>query len=275
MNILITGATGFVGTNLIREMNPLHTIHALVRPSTDLSKVNTDRVFVFKDNIDALATYIKTNGIEGIIHLASLYIAEHKPDQIKDLVLSNVYLGTAVLEASVKANVKWFINTGTIWQNFNVPPLSMEYCPVNLYAASKQAFVDMAKYYTETSDLKFCTLKLCDTYGPGDPRKKLYALLERIAQTGETLQMSPGEQKLDMIPISQVVSGFCLLAKKMSAGEHTEKEYVLTSGKQLTLKEIAAIYEKEHNVQLHIEWGGRPYRSREVMNPYIGNPLNQ
>lgn len=275
MNILITGATGFVGTNLIREMNPLHTIHALVRPSTDLSKVNTGRVFVFEDNIDALATYIKTNGIEGIIHLASLYIAEHKPDQIKDLVLSNVYLGTAVLEASVKANVKWFINTGTIWQNFNVPPLSMEYCPVNLYAASKQAFVDMAKYYTETSDLKFCTLKLCDTYGPGDPRKKLYALLERIAQTGETLQMSPGEQKLDMIPISQVVSGFCLLAKKMSAGEHTEKEYVLTSGKQLTLKEIAAIYEKEHNVQLHIEWGGRPYRSREVMNPYIGNPLNQ
>ncbi len=275
MNILITGATGFVGTNLIREMNPLHTIHALVRPSTDLSKVNTGRVFVFEDNIDALSTYIKTNGIEGIIHLASLYIAEHKPDQIKDLVLSNVYLGTAVLEASVKANVKWFINTGTIWQNFNVPPLSMEYCPVNLYAASKQAFVDMAKYYTETSDLKFCTLKLCDTYGPGDPRKKLYALLERIAQTGETLQMSPGEQKLDMIPISQVVSGFCLLAKKMSAGEHTEKEYVLTSGKQLTLKEIAAIYEKEHNVQLHIEWGGRPYRSREVMNPYIGNPLNQ
>lgn len=275
MNILITGATGFVGTNLIREMNPLHTIHALVRPSTDLSKVNTGRVFVFEDNIDALSTYIKTNGIEGIIHLASLYIAEHKPDQIKDLVLSNVYLGTAVLEASVKANVKWFINTGTIWQNFNVPPLSMEYCPVNLYAASKQAFVDMAKYYTETSDLKFCTLKLCDTYGPGDPRKKLYALLERIAQTGETLQMSPGEQKLDMIPISQVVSGFCLLAKKMSAGEHTEKEYVLTSGKQLTLKEIAAKYEKEHNVQLHIEWGGRPYRSREVMNPYIGNPLNQ
>lgn len=70
-----------------------------------------------------------------------------------------------MLEACKKAETKWFLNTGTIWQNYNVSDKSDEYNPVDLYAASKQAFITMAKYYTETSKLRFCTLKLCDTYG--------------------------------------------------------------------------------------------------------------
>ena len=274
MRILVTGATGFVGQHLLPYLEKQgHEVYALVRPSTDGSKVYTNHLYVFEDDIEHLASYLLENHVDGIIHLASLYIAEHKPEDIKNIVTSNVYLGTAVMEAAVKAGVKWFLNTGTIWQNYNVEPYSDRYCPVNLYAASKQAFMDMAKYYTEVSDIKFCTLKLCDTYGANDTRRKIFALFEQIAKTGECLKMSPGEQKLDIVHIDNVVRDFEALAEKLDNGEQLREEYVVSSGRQRSLKEIAKQYEIDHQVILNIEWGGRPYRKREVMVPYIGYQL--
>lgn len=274
MRILVTGATGFVGQHLLPFLEKQgHEVYALVRPSTDGSKVYTNHLYIFEDDIEHLASYLLENHVDGIIHLASLYIAEHKPADIKNIVTSNVYLGTAVMEAAVKAGVKWFLNTGTIWQNYNVEPYSDTYCPVNLYAASKQAFIDMAKYYTEVSDIKFCTLKLCDTYGANDTRRKIFALFEQIAKSGECLKMSPGDQKLDIVHIDNVVRAFEALAEKLDNGEQLREEYVVSSGRQKSLKEIAKQYEIDHQVILNIEWGGRPYRKREVMVPYIGHLL--
>ncbi len=274
MNILITGATGFIGRNLtpflIKEG---HNIHALIRPTTKPDFLFTDKVVVFEDDIPALADYLKSNRIDGIIHLATLYLNTHRPEQIAELVKSNVYLGTAILEAAVAANVKWFLNTGTIWQNFNAPAYSKQYCPVNLYAASKQAFVDMAKYYVEMSDIRFATLKLCDTYGENDTRKKIYSLFEQIAKTGETLDMSPGEQKMDLVHISKVLDSFLKLTELLHSDDEFEDEYVVSSGQHRTLKEIAEQYEIAHNVKLNINWGGKPYRDREVMEPYIGKEI--
>lgn len=274
MKVLVTGATGFVGRNLIPALEKDgNEVFVLVRPSSHWGELGVEHVVEFTEDINFLTSYLKENEIDGIIHLASLYITEHKSEQIKDLVLSNIFLGTALLEACKVANVKWFLNTGTIWQNYNATDYSDDYCPVNLYAASKQAFISMAKYYTETSDIRFCTLKLCDTYGPNDTRRKIYSLFEEIAKTGKTLDMSPGEQCIDIIHIDDVVSGFIHLAKMLQEGGSLRPEYVLSSGKRITLKQLAEQYAKINNVSLNINWGGRPYRKREVMMPYKGRVL--
>jgi len=275
MNILITGATGFIGKNLIARLKDVHNIHILIRPSSHYNSLQIGHVFTYEDNVEKLTDYLKNNQISGIIHLASLYIAEHKSDQIKDLVLSNVYLGTALLEACKMAQTKWFLNTGTIWQNYQAADLSDDYNPVNLYAASKQAFMDMAKYYVETSSLRFCTLKLCDTYGGNDTRRKVIALFHYISENHIHLNMSPGEQKLDLLHISDVVNGFIQLAEMLNDDEEVATEYVLTSGKQISLKDLAHLYEIENKTKLDITWGGRSYRMREVMKPYKGHVLKK
>lgn len=271
MKILVTGATGFIGTNLTRELRKQHELFILGQFEGDPEKLGLPGI-VMTDDILRLADYIKTNEIEGIIHLASLYLTVHTPEQVKDLVSSNVYFGTAVLEAaSIARCVKWFLNTGSIWQNYNVK--GNAYNPVNLYAATKQAFIDMAKYYSDVFGIRFCTLKLCDTYGPNDTRKKLFKLFKDYSESGEVLKMSPGEQKIDLIYITDIIAGFTQLAELLSSNTELEDEYVLTSGRQIPLKELAQMFCEVSGRKLKIEWGGRPYRNREVMIPWKGKPV--
>jgi len=271
MKILVTGATGFIGTNLTRELKKRHELYILGQFEGDPEKLGLPGIMM-NDDIQRLADYIKANEIEGIIHLASLYLTVHTPDQVKELVASNVYFGTAVLEAASLAGcVKWFLNTGSIWQNYNVEGAA--YNPVNLYAATKQAFIDMAKYYSDVFGIRFCTLKLCDTYGPNDTRKKLFKLFKDYSESGEVLKMSPGQQKIDLIYITDIVAGFSHLADLLSSDAELAEEYVLTSGRQIPLQDLARLFCEISGRKLNIEWGGRPYRDREVMVPWKGTRL--
>lgn len=275
MNILVTGNSGFIGKHLCAELRKEHNVFYLIRPHSpfDMPGANGNTFIFVNNNLVALTHFMRENQIEGIIHLASLYIQRHESEDIPDLIQSNVYLGTALLEAASKANVRWFINTGTIWQNYQSPDGEDLYCPVNLYAATKQAFMNIAKFYSETSNIRICTLKLCDTYGPNDTRKKILALFDDYAKSGEVLPMSPGDQQIDLLHIDDVVNGFIHLTKMMHDDVKIDQEYVLSSSNQMTLRELAKKYETIHNVHLNIEWGALPYREREVMLPYKGNVL--
>lgn len=276
MKIMITGATGFVGKHLYKALLPGNELYLLTRESTDASFLAPEHEYVFTGDVDHLSEYMRAEKIDGVIHLATLYAAQHESSQVKDMILSNVYLGTAVLDAAVRAGVKWFLNTGTIWQNYNAPDYSDEYNPVNLYAASKQAFMTVAKFYIETSDIRFSTLKLCDTYGPGDSRRKIITLFDEIAKSGARLDMSPGEQLIDLVHIDKIIDGFKnMMGLLCDPSAQLKDEYVVTSGRQITLRQLAAEYERDHNVKLNINWGGRPYRKREVMKPYIGNKIDK
>ena len=138
MKLLISGTTGFIGKNLVeRLLKENHTIFAIVRPSSNpelLEKSVTP--YIFDGKINNLISFIQKEKFDGVIHLASLFLAGHKPEDIKGLVESNVLFSTQLLEASVKSEVSWFINTGTFWQHYK----DKKYSPVNLYAATKQAF---------------------------------------------------------------------------------------------------------------------------------------
>ncbi len=266
MNLLVTGGTGFIGTHLVKSLAANHNIHVLLPPNLEAILPENVKSFIFSDNINELNTYLIENKIEGIVHLATLFIAQHQAYEIKDLILSNIYLGTAILEAIKGSKIKWFLNTGTIWQNYR--PNCKRYHPTNLYAATKQAFINMAAYYVETNKLKFTTLKLSDTFGDGDTRRKLFTVLKEASTTGTTLQMSPGDQYLDILHIKDIIAGFTHLINLLNENIKLESEYVLTAQQRYTLKEIIALFEKVSGKSLNINWGGLPYRQREIMQPW-------
>jgi len=273
---LVTGGTGFVGSRLCeRLVNDGWDVHMIVRPVSNIE--------VLRHPIDRTTPHVHDGSTEGMLsileksrpgvvfHLASLFLARHEPKDIEPLFRSNLLFGTQLLEAMAAHGVRRLINTGTAWQNFE----NREYSPVCLYAATKQAFEAILWYYVEMTPLRAITLKLFDTYGPGDRRPKLFALLRKAAGSGTPLAMSPGEQLLDLVYIDDVVEAFVLASTLPAKGTvHGSETYAVSSGKPVRLKEVVETYSRVTGRAVPVAWGGLPYRPREVMVPWNrGLPL--
>lgn len=269
MKIVVTGSTGFVAKALIQTLlDQKHEVYAIIRAHSNTTGIPQDTQF-FTDNGNSqdLVDFFNKIKPEGVIHLASLFLAQHEVEDTQALIVSNILYGTRLLEASVQSKVNWFINTGTFWQHYN----NEAYNPVNLYAATKQAFQDIAKFYYETKKINFVTIKLNDTFGPGDTRKKVFNLWKSLAQSGEVLGMSPGDQIIDISYIEDIVEAYTLMInhlEKDTEFTYAGNVYSVSSSERMPLKALAKVYEKATKQRLNITWGERPYRDREVMLPW-------
>ena len=272
---LVTGGTGFVGSNLVRRlMSEGWETHIIVRKGSDLSILSgvekIIHVHLHDGSTERLFEIVKVVSPQVVFHLASLFLAQHTSQDIERLIHSNLLFSTQLAEAMSANGVRSLVNTGTSWQHYE----NKDYSPVCLYAATKQAFESILEYYIEAKCLKVITLKLFDTYGPNDPRPKLFHLLEKLSKTKEPLSMSPGEQLIDIVHVEDVINTYLIAAERLLTDQVGNHElYAVSSGNPISLKELASVYENVTNTKLPIQWGGRPYRDREVMETWTNGEI--
>ena len=270
MKVLLTGATGFIGKHLVSGLLAGgHSVIAIVRPESDVTllKKNNISFFRYTANYQELCNYINKEQPEGIVHLASMVLGDHKSEQISELIHSNVLFPTHLIDAAANSGTRWFINTGTYWQHYE----GKEYSPVNLYAASKQAFEDFARYYFESTNINFVTFKLYDTFGPDDTRPKIFNLWLKSALSGELLEMSAGEQVIDVSYIDNITEGYLALMQLLSNdadNRFSGRTFALKAEKRMSLRALAELFENVTGMKLNIAWGKKTYRPREVMLPW-------
>lgn len=267
---LVTGATGFVGSNLSRKLLELNCQVSIISKkefgyqNIEDIKENLD-IFEYNGNILDLIEYMKKNKFDGVFHLASLFIAEHESLDVDNLIDSNIKFGVQLLEAMKESKTELLVDTGTSWQHYE----NEDYNPVDLYAATKQAFQDIIKYYTEAENIRCITLKLFDTYGENDKRPKLINLLNKFADEGTELNMSPGDQMLDLVYIDDVVEAFLVAIKELIKNKKIKnKKFAVATGNEISLKKVIEIFENISNKKIKVNWGGKKYRKREVMESW-------
>lgn len=249
-----------------------HSVDVVVRASSNLDVLrevmSKIRVHIYDGKYETLRHALEASKPELVCHVASLFLAKHKSEDVARLVESNLNFPLQLLEAMNALGIKKFLNTGTSWQHYN----DDDYNPVNLYAATKHAFESLLRYYSEVDGLSVITLKLFDTYGPGDTRPKLFSLLRRTASTGIPLSMSPGQQLLDLVYIDDVLDAY-LLAMARIADIGKRESFAVGSSHRISLRELVKIYGEIVGRPVPVEWGGQPYRLREVLIPWNGDCL--
>ena len=274
MKVVLTGITGFICGHLAeRLLSGGHELHAIVRKSSRIIDLpenlqNNITFHVYDENntiMDLMTNLCKDKKPDIVYHLASLYLPSHKYEDIENLIDSNVTFGNELLDSMKANNIINFVNTGSFAQHYK----DAEYSPVNLYSATKQCFEDILKLYEEVYNIKAISLHLFDTYGFGDKRRKIFNLFKEISDSGETLAMSPGEQLINMTHVDDVVEAFFLAGKYLVEGKYELcGTYGVSDGNPIKLRDLAALFEKVSGKKLSIEWGGRPYREREIMVPW-------
>jgi nucleoside-diphosphate-sugar epimerase len=126
-------------------------------------------------------------------------------------------------------------------------------------------------FYVESMQYNFVTLQLSDTYGPHDTRPKIFNLWAKTVSEKGVLDMSPGEQLVDISHVSDVVNAFyrlLILLEQDKQKKMRGKVFAVSSGRPVSLRKLAKIFEKVSGNTLTINWGKRPYRPREVMKPW-------
>lgn len=269
--VLLSGASGFLGRVVVRHLRASgDRVACLRREHTAERGPAAAPEYVYDGTTESVLAAATAFAPDAVLHLAAHYAAVHSPEDLAPLCSANLLYGMQMIEAARASGARRFVAAGTTWQARSAEdPL-----PVNLYAATKQAFEGIAAYYAQAYGLSTVMLRLCDSYGPGDTRGKLVAVLQRLAACGGRLEMSPGHQKIALLHCEDAAAAIVAAldhAATLPAGQSVTCTAQPTQ--MPTLRELVALIEMICGRPLDIGWGARDYRPREPMEPCPGTPL--
>lgn len=89
-----------------------------------------------------------------------------------------------------------------------------------------------------------------------------------IAGIEKTLDVSPGEQQLDLVHISDICTAYeCAYGYLNTFDGKIQKTFGVFTGERVSLKQAIQTFEKYSSKPIHVNFGGRKYKDREVMAP--------
>lgn len=266
--VLVTGATGFIGAALTtRLLDDGHTVAVVQRPGSPSVDPRCIRV-EWDGEAPKLVKAVQAWEPRFTFHLATYFVSQHETQDLSDLIDANVALGTALLETCHKIG-STIVITGSSWQRVG----GSAYHPFSLYAATKQALFDIAVYYKQVgTDVR--EVSFFDTYGPGDRRGKLISLMLDAAASGETLDMSAGQQLIDLLYVSDAVEALLAAARIPEPESMADARLVARSGSPITIRNLVRAIERAIDTPISVQWGKRPDRVNEMLTSWeFGRPI--
>jgi nucleoside-diphosphate-sugar epimerase len=246
--ILLTGATGFVGSNILENFYKDNQIFVLIRRKPRKNKFDHKNIFFIKfDNFKNLNNKLKKLRIDIVIHCATHYVKHHEYKDVKKLIDSNIFLGNILLENLSFMKVKKFIYFSTVWQN----PVPKKDNFQNLYAAYKSAFSIIVKFYKKIlTKIDFFEIVLSDTYGLGDNRDKLINTIKKNFEANRVTKIISKNLYINLLNVKDVVKGLkIILQKKTKPGQ-----YVFKNSYNLKIFDLIRRFNKLNVDKIRVKW---------------------
>jgi len=254
--VLITGASGFVGANLVRKFTNVgaHTI-GIIRPDSDLWRLSPidDLKLLRLDLRDhpATITTIRDAAPEVIVHAAAASGHPRTASQRSEAVDSTIIATANLLEAAIAAGVPRFIHIGSSLEyGARDAPLSEQTPlePTSFRGAAKAAATLLVDAYAR-SGLAISTLRLFSVWGYWEAPTRFFPRAIAAAIFGRLLSITTANHKRDWIFIDDVAEA-CV--KTVRATESTGQTFNIGSGTQHGNHEVIAVIQKVLGTQVAI-----------------------
>lgn len=245
MKILLTGASGFIGSELLKDLSQKHKLYIILRKNINYKSKNI-KVLKFKDNFD-LNKKLRNIKIDAVIHCATHYVKNHKFEDLKKLSDSNILFGNIILENLENMNTKIFINFSTVWEDYNRKKNNF----YNLYSAYKRAFKSLITFYkNKFFKIKFFDIVISDTFGENDRRKKIINIMRSNYQKNLTTKIISKCLYINLLNVLDINRGIKLILKK----NYKSGTYLFKNNKFYSLLSIVNFINNKNKKKIKVKW---------------------
>ena len=255
--ILMTGATGFLGSHLLARMvheTDLADVTILKRSTSDPGRIADVMPLIscFDLDLHPLEDICHRGRYDCIVHCATNYARD--PISRAPVVEANLLLPLRLLDLSARIGATTFINTDTLHDR-----------QLSDYSLSKYQFREWLRRAAER--MTCIDMLLEHFFGPGDDRTKFVTgLINRLLEQQARIELTDGMQTRDFIFIDDVTDAF-LHVLRNSEGPPGYLEYEVGGGQPMRVRDIVELARAIcANTTTQLGFGALPYRPNEPMN---------
>lgn len=258
--ILITGASGYLGSNLVRLLIANdYKVVLLIREVSSLAKINdclAQIEAIYKIEEDGINRAFSEHHIECVIHCATNY--GRNQNEASQIVQANLILPLTILETGKKSGLKYFVNTDTLLDK-----------NVSNYSLSKRQFNEWL--HATSGDLVAINVGLEHFYGPADDNSKFVSwLLDSMIRNESSISLTTGEQRRDFIYIDDVLSAFLVILEWGMNQKNGYFPFEVGTGVNTPIKDLVLMLAKLTNYDVaKLKFGAIPARVNEVMESRV------
>ena len=240
--ILVTGANGFLGANLIRRLlEDAVRVVALVRPTAD-----TWRLGGVLDDVELIRAELLDKAgvpaVDAVVHLAAAGVAGGVDDRA---VLEANVLGThGAVELAVRAGASRLLYCGSCFEygpgegHRESDPVR----PISIYGASKAAGWTVVQAVARQHGLSVVGVRPFTVYGPYESMHRLVPSTCLSLVREEPVRLTAGTQQRDFVFVDDAVAALLAVLSSPAEGE----TFNICSGTPFSVSDVA-----ERLVELH------------------------
>ena len=262
--ILITGASGFIGSHLTEKLVNLgHSVRVIVPYNVENSwgwldyldnKVKNNLEVISGDICDQDLINKSVKDVDVVFHLAALISIPYSYISPRSYVSVNITGTLNLLEAARNYSVELIVNTSTseVYGSSQYSPID-ELHPLNAqspYAASKIAADQLCLSYNKSFNLPVTIIRPFNTFGPRQSlRAAIPTMITQVIINEKEINLGNLISKRDFSYVDDTVMGFVsCLSNKKCIGEVIN----LGSGYDFSMREVLLIIEDILNKKLKV-----------------------